>query len=167
MMTLTKLIPRLLARAVRQPNGCLVIPGNRRYIDVAYDGKRERAHRAIWERNCGPIPEGLEVCHACDNTRCIAIAHLFVGTHAANIADRDAKGRNGTLGEASPLAKLTREKVLAIDALLDRLPFDAIAEQFAISKQTVVRIANRTTWKHLFQPHATRPSRRDAELMNV
>jgi hypothetical protein len=116
-MSLSALIPSLLARAVRQPNGCLTLATTRRYVSVNYDGKRRNAHQAIWEHNNGPIPEGYEVCHNCpggDNTRCIEISHLLCATHAWNMADRDAKGRNGTLGEASPLRKLTADKVLAI-----------------------------------------------------
>lgn len=97
-MTLETLIPKLLSKATHQPNGCLTIgtpTTTRRYWSVNYDGKRRNAHQAVWEYHHGPIPDGMEVCHSCDNTRCINHEHLWLGTHAQNITDARIKGRMG------------------------------------------------------------------------
>lgn len=53
-----------------------------------------KAHRIAWElANTAEVPEGLEVCHTCDNPPCCNPTHLFVGSHADNMADMKSKGR--------------------------------------------------------------------------
>jgi hypothetical protein len=53
------------------------------------------AHRAAWLLFRGDIPAGLEVAHACDVRLCVNPAHLWVATHAENMADMLRKGRKG------------------------------------------------------------------------
>jgi len=54
------------------------------------------AHRVAWELANGCIPDGICVCHVCDNPSCVLVEHLFLGTNAQNIADRDSKGRQAS-----------------------------------------------------------------------
>lgn len=55
---------------------------------------RWATHRLAWIERHGPIPPDTPFAlHRCDNPPCFADGHLFLGTHADNAADRNAKGR--------------------------------------------------------------------------
>lgn len=73
------------------------------------------ASRASWIINCGPIPDGLDVLHKCDNPECVNPDHLFTGTHRENMDDMISKGRNfiptQPHGEDHPSSKLTQSQV--------------------------------------------------------
>jgi hypothetical protein len=100
------------------------------------------AHRVAWVLTFGPIPEGLCVCHKCDNPGCINPYHLFLGTHANNTMDAVEKGRLHT--------KLTKEDVLQIRELLEEgVPKQQIADEFGVSKKSVGDIKRGKFWSWL------------------
>ncbi len=118
------------------------------YGTFKHKGKQRMAHRAMWEHKNGPIPEGMVVCHSCDNRRCIHPEHLFLGTTQDNVDDKMAKGRFiSNLGERSGTSKLTDEQIAAIR--IDTRPQRVIARDFGVSQSNVSLIKAGSTWGHL------------------
>ncbi len=148
-MSYRALIPvfeRLCKRLLRHPNGCLEWRGSRSgngYGVITIDYKSVGTHRAMWEEMFGPIPNGLQVLHTCDNIICCEPDHLFLGTPADNMADRDAKGRNARR-ETHGNAKLTCAGAAAIR--IDTRVLRVIAAEYGVSMSTIHRAKTGECW---------------------
>lgn len=123
-----------------EPNsGCLLWLGqvnNWGYGVLSWRGRTHGAHRLSFMEAFGPIDANLVVCHKCDVPGCINPDHLFLGTHADNMADRDRKGRRvNVVGERHGKAKITDADVEAIRS--SPLSSLAIAPRFGISDRHV------------------------------
>lgn len=108
------------------------------------------AHRVSWElHNNQVIPQGLFVCHTCDNRKCVNPAHLWLGTPADNATDKTIKDRQAK-GETNGRALLTEEDVVEIRSMHSRrVRLDDIARRFCVSNPTIQKIVYRKNWKHI------------------
>jgi hypothetical protein len=108
--------------------------------------KRWKSHRFSWELHHGPIPDGLRVCHRCDNTLCVNPSHLFLGTQKQNVHDAIRKGRRNAFGRQ----KLHPDDIPVIRAQVARgIRQRDIAQAFGIAPNTVSQIASGKTWGHV------------------
>lgn len=132
-------------------NGCLVWMGAKTscgYGVVRVNKRPMNAHRLVWELVHGPIADGLHVLHACDNPPCFNPDHLSLGTHADNMRDMWAKGRNfSAQGEAHSHAKLTEELVRQIRASDETNT--TWARRLGVSHAAISGIRRNLTWRHI------------------
>jgi Mor family transcriptional regulator len=99
-------------------------------------GRNQYAHRFSYEVNYGAIPEGLHVCHHCDNRGCVNPVHLFVGTHADNMHDMIQKGRRLPAIEAQKARTAKRDRAMLKD-FRGGATFEELAEKYDIAPRTV------------------------------
>ena len=148
-MTLSE---RLAANSSPADGGCRVWDRSRLpkgYGIIKHDGRMRQAYRVAYEDAFGPIPDGLHVCHRCDNPPCINPDHLFLGTNLANQRDKARKGRS-LLGERNPGAVLSEEDVLSMRILrADGMRPSEISRRMGLSHRIVWRAATGRKWKHL------------------
>lgn len=108
------------------------------------------ATRVTWELMHGPIPDGYNVCHKCDNPPCVNPKHLFLGTQSDNAQDMIRKGRNNAaVGERQGNAKLTWADVKQIRSLYQPRIFGLkrLSKMFGVHNVTILRIIQGRMWK--------------------
>lgn len=116
--------------------------------------KRYGAHRLSYQFNVGPIPDGILVCHRCDNPPCVNPRHLFLGTVKDNADDCVAKGRHSH-GERHPDSKLTESDVIEIRrryvprAYGSPNSIPGLATSFGVSIDTIWNVIHRKGWRHV------------------
>ena len=114
------------------------------------------AHRLSWVLHRGPIPEGMQVMHTCDQNyqvgdatyrRCVNPEHLRLGTNQDNHDDKVYKGRSNL-----PQSKLDAEKVRDIRAryAAGTTSQPRLAKEYGVSLTTIHSVIERWTWKHVF-----------------
>lgn len=113
------------------------------------------AHRLSWEMSNGPIPEGMLICHKCDNRKCVRQDHLFLGTVKDNSQDALKKGRLSKppvkWGVKNQFHVFTEDQVREIRRRYRRESRNvsnasALAQEFGVTKDAVKRVLARKTW---------------------
>lgn len=151
-------LERFWAKVYRGPEtdcwiwfGCRLATG---YGKMAVNGIEVGAHRLSWEIHFGEIPQGMHICHECDNPSCVNPDHIFPGTRGDNMADMARKKRNRhSNGELKRFRKngLCAGRVHGIRRLYaaTKLTTHEIAKEFGIWPTAVNAIINGRSWGHL------------------
>ena len=118
------------------------------------NGKQPKAHRWSYEHHKGPIPDGMLVCHHCDNRLCVNPDHLFLGTAKDNMQDAANKDRKRwmpyrggpmPIGEAHHKAKLTRLDAQVI--YQSTLQGKTLSNIYGVSRAVVSKIKVCDAWR--------------------
>jgi len=110
--------------------------------------KKWRAHRYIYNEIHG-LPDGLLVCHSCDNRKCVRPSHLFLGTSADNSRDMVSKSRSCS-GESNPMSKLSASDVIEIRRLSEMGKSQKyLSEKYGVCDGHISRIINRKKWNSI------------------
>lgn len=143
---------RYWRQVIQHPGGCWEWPGAKN--DAGYGQVRRReggvayVHRLSYEIHNGPIPDGVEVMHRCDNPPCSNPDHLQLGTHADNMSDAQRKGKFIGVHQRSGPDRITPEKVAAIRRLRgEGIPRATVAEMFRTSPTNITNITSGRTWR--------------------
>jgi hypothetical protein len=101
------------------------------------DGRTRSAHKVYWERENGPVPNGLQLDHKCRRRDCVNPAHLEPVTNAENC--RRGIGTKLTWSDVDAIRTFHAEGERSID----------LAARFGIRPNTVTQIVSNRRWTTL------------------
>jgi hypothetical protein len=130
--------------AVDPDTGCwnwLLKVGDHGYGDT-WDGSSVRkAHRVVYERLVGPVPDGLQLDHLCRNRACVNPDHLEPVTRSVNV-------QRGALAKVDPGTVIEIRARYAAGGITK----PQLGAEYGVSKHTITDIVLRRSWRNIPTP---------------
>lgn len=157
----------ILKRIMRKSkaNGdCLEWQGHRTldgYGMVKINGTSCLVHRVVWENKNGEIPDGMYVCHMCDNPPCFKLSRLFLGTPSDNQKDSYNKDRHPIIsnkGERNGRSILTEGDIGLLRHTWNNNKFGygekkkfykKHSDIYGVSTSAIKKVVKNHSWKYL------------------
>ena len=106
------------------------------YGRLTFRRKHFGAHRIAWELHHGHIPDGILVCHHCDNPACCNwVKHLFLGTVKDNAEDTLLKGKYSKKLTPHDVLEILRLKSSGTTAI-------QLAKRYSVGIDTIYEISH-------------------------
>lgn len=151
-----KLELRFWEKVEKSKNGCWNWISAKQYNGYGVfwvgNGVSKKAHRISYEMKNGKIPDGMYICHKCDNPGCVNPEHLFVGTASDNAQDMSNKKRgrcNKQNGSDNHISKLSENSVIMIRILDNVISDNKIAQIINVTREAVRNCRQQKVWKHV------------------
>lgn len=175
--TIQDAIDKIEAMKAVTPSGCWEVNKSlaKGYPMIKVVGKQWRCSRLYYTYVNGPIPDGMLVCHTCDNPLCVNPEHLFLGTPRDNNHDMITKGRlKPPKGEGHHATSLTVEDVVRIRETYAQgnVTQYELADQYNVTVGAINCMVLGLTWKDVGGPrtergHINPPPKRGEESPNA
>lgn len=134
-------------------NGCVLWTGSRNTKGYGtYSGWM--AHRLSYAVHKGPIPDGLHICHSCDNPPCVNPSHLRADNAFGNMRDAVERGRLTPNKPRTPEALALKAIAMIAE---EKTPLKVIAESLGLSESVVRHIHGGRTWQAISGFDKSRP----------
>ena len=120
------------------------------YGRIRVNGPHQKASRVAYALTRGDIPDGMCVCHRCDNPACVNPNHLFLGNHSQNMRDMVRKGRS-TRGARNNQSVLSESDVIEIRSkyIPNQYGCRRLAKEYGVHTTTIHLIVTGKNWSHL------------------
>ena len=145
-MDLTRVITVIANRINIVDSGCWewkLKVRNNGYARVTYKRKSWYAHRLSYLAFNGILDNSLDVCHSCDNRKCVNPAHLWQGTRKDNMQDAVEKGRQAK-GDQLPQTKIHGETLKEVLKMAKGgVMYKDIAHKYNVTTSCIGRIARK------------------------
>jgi hypothetical protein len=118
---------------------------DKEYGNFRVEDKIIKAHRFSYEYFIGPLDANLEICHNCNNSKCVNPMHLRQDTRKSNMIDKSYAGPN-------------KSQILSVDEIIQIKkellhPYYGqqkdLAHFYKVRRQTINEIKMGRNWSHV------------------